>query len=415
MPNPLHGWTDTTLGELCDPKIGLQTGPFGSQLHASDYTEFGIPVIMPKDIVDARVSVADIARIPEAIASTLSRHRLIQGDIVFGRRGDIGRCALITQNEVGWICGTGCLRARISSGNALPDYVMMYLGTPEAIGWLQTNAVGQTMLNLNTSILAELPIPLPPLAEQRQIAAILSTWDEAITLTTRLIAALQRRKQALMQLLLTGAVRFPGFEDEWEEYALENLGDTYSGLSGKSKEDFGSGKPYIPYKNIFQNSAVDQTWMDYVNVREDEKQNRVVKGDIFFTVSSETPDEVGMSSVLLDDIGECYLNSFCFGFRLHNFSKLTPQYARFLLRSAHFRKSIFELAQGSTRYNLSKRELLKVTFNLPAVAEQNRIADLLTSLDTFITSQNELCTALQTQKRGLMQQLLTGAVRVPLA
>src|SRR5690606_29055719 len=103
---------------------------------------------------------------------------------------------------------------------------------------------------------------------------------------------------------------------EWKEIELGNLGQTYSGLSGKTKEDFGSGKPYIPYLNIFSNSKINPNALELVEISPTERQNRVQHGDIFFTTSSETIEEVGMTSVLLNDLGEVYLNSFCFGFRL---------------------------------------------------------------------------------------------------
>lgn len=200
---------------------------------------------------------------------------------------------------------------------------------------------------------------------------------------------------------------------EWHHYRLGELGETYTGLTGKTKDDFGSGKPFIPYKNIFYNATINPEWLDYVQVSEGERQYRVQYGDIFFTTSSETPDEVGMSSVLLDDLGECYLNSFCFGFRLHDFSVLLPQYARYLFRGEDFRRQMYALSQGSTRFNLSKRELLKSELVLPPLAEQKKIAEILSTWDEAIALTEQLIDALERRKKGLMQRLLTGAVRFP--
>jgi type I restriction enzyme S subunit len=110
-------WNEQTLGEICDEVNGvIQTGPFGSQLHESDYIPAGVPVVMPKNIVDGRVSKEDIAQISDENAKRLGRHVLLAGDIVYGRRGDIGRRALITEREDGWFCGTGCLTARGAMG-----------------------------------------------------------------------------------------------------------------------------------------------------------------------------------------------------------------------------------------------------------------------------------------------------------
>ena len=144
----------------------------------------------------------------------------------------------------------------------------------------------------------------------------------------------------------------------WREVRLGDLGETYSGLRGKSKDDFGEGKAYIPYLNIYNNWVIDPEQMDYVLVENGERQSRVKYGDIFFTTSSETPHEVGMSSVLLDDVREAYLNSFCYGFRLKEFTSLLPEYAAHLLRGEDFRHAMHYLAQGATRYNLTKRYLL---------------------------------------------------------
>ena len=193
---------------------------------------------------------------------------------------------------------------------------------------------------------------------------------------------------------------------EWHHYRLGELGETYTGLTGKTKDDFGSGKPFIPYKNIFYNATINPEWLDYVQVSEGERQYRVQYGDIFFTTSSETPDEVGMSSVLLDDLGECYLNSFCFGFRLHDFSVLLPQYARYLFRGEDFRRQMYALSQGSTRFNLSKRELLKSELVLPPLAEQKKIAEILSTWDEAIALTEQLIDALGRRKKGLMQRLL---------
>src|SRR5690606_18355557 len=120
-----------TLGEICDEVDGIiQTGPFGSQLHQSDYQECGIPVVMPKDLIDGRVSTESIARVGAEDAERLSRHRLEAGDIVYGRRGDIGRKALITDREAGYLCGTGCLRISLGSKVVDPTYLHYYLSQP---------------------------------------------------------------------------------------------------------------------------------------------------------------------------------------------------------------------------------------------------------------------------------------------
>jgi len=254
---------------------------------------------------------------------------------------------------------------------------------------------------------------LPPLPEQRKIVDILSTWDRAIETTEALLATARTQKRALMQSLLTGKRRFPGFEgQEWKEVRLGDIGATFNGLTGKAKDDFGQGQSFITYLNIFQNSRIDLSKGGQVSVGHNEKQNRVRWGDIFFTTSSETPNEVGMSSVLLDEPDDVYLNSFCFGFRLHDFKTLRPEYARFMFRGQDFRRELHRLAQGATRYNLSKGNLMKTPLRLPSIEEQECIAGVLEAAQTEEDSFVDDLTKLRTGKKALMQQLLTGKRRV---
>lgn len=169
-------------------KGGIQTGPFGSQLHAEDYTPNGVGVVMPQDIGDNEVVQSRIARIPEPMAQQLERHRLIPGDIVYSRRGDVTRRAFIRESDSQLLCGTGCLRVRIDPQKADARCVAYALGTPAAKEWLRRHAVGATMPNLNTSILGSLPLSLPEKGEQEAIAEVLGALDDKIAANRRSLA-----------------------------------------------------------------------------------------------------------------------------------------------------------------------------------------------------------------------------------
>jgi len=194
-------WQSTTLGQICAAQGGaIQTGPFGSQLHTSDYKEIGIPVVMPTNIGDGGIVESGIARIAQVDVDRLSQHKLRMGDIVFSRRGDVTKNALIREHEAGWFCGTGCLKVRLGDESiATARFISHCLRLPDIKDWLVRHAVGATMPNLNTAILSAVPIFLPPLQVQRDIAALLGALDDRITILRETNATLQAIAQALFK------------------------------------------------------------------------------------------------------------------------------------------------------------------------------------------------------------------------
>lgn len=273
---------------------------------------------------------------------------------------------------------------------------------------------GLAIKGITKEELSNIKVLVPPLPEQKKIAEILGTWDRAIEELSDLITEKKELKRSLMQQLLTGEIRISGFTKPWKKVKLGEIGTTYTGLNGKNKDDFGKGSYFIPYMNVYQNNKIDPKHLELVEVFDNENQNIVQYGDIFFTTSSETPEEVGFASVLLfKPEQKIYLNSFCFGYRLNNFDTLLPNYASFLFRSKQMRKIMYKLAQGATRFNLSKNELMKERVYIPVdISEQHAIADVLSTIDCEIDLLNQRLDVLKEQKRGLMQKLLTGEIRV---
>lgn len=203
-------------------------------------------------------------------------------------------------------------------------------------------------------------------------------------------------------------MRFPEFRDGsgWRLHALGSVGKTVSGLSGKSAEDFGKGSPFVTYKQVFDNSFVAFDKCGLVRIENGERQNDVVYGDVLITGSSETPDEVGFASVVLEKPFEkTYLNSFCFAFRSDTLLLCVPRFSQFLFHSPWYRAKVGHLAQGSTRFNISKLGFLKLKLPIPTQYEQRKIADCLSSLDDLITAQAKKIEALKAHKKGLMQKL----------
>lgn len=222
-------WTTTTLGQICDAQGGaIQTGPFGSQLHTSDYVEFGVPVVMPTNIGDGGIVEDGIARISQADVDRLSQHTLRLNDIVFSRRGDVTKNALIREHEVGWFCGTGCLKVRLGSGTvADAKFISHCLRLPETKDWLIRHAVGATMPNLNTGILSAVPISLPPLPVQLGIAIMLGALDDRITLLRATNDTLEAIAQALFK---SWFVDFDPVRAKVEGRAPEGMDETTAAL-----------------------------------------------------------------------------------------------------------------------------------------------------------------------------------------
>ena len=177
-------------------------------------------------------------------------------------------------------------------------------------------------------------------------------------------------------------VRFKSFTDAWEQRKLGKMGQTYTGLTGKTKEDFGHGDAkFVTYMNVFSNPVAEKSMTEPIEI--DIKQNKVKYGDVFFTTSSETPEEVGMSCVWLENDDNTYLNSFCFGYRPSEI--IDPFYLAYMLRSENVRKNITVLAQGISRYNISKNKMMEISIPIPSLAEQQQIGTYFRNLDTLIT------------------------------
>lgn len=203
------GWEKVTLGDV---SVNIQTGPFGSQLHQYDYSETGIPVVMPKDLIGGKISEQSIARVSKEHVQRLKRHIIQPGDILYSRRGDVGRCALATEYEKGWLCGTGCLRVTTDESIANSKFIFYQLQQPRVISWVEKHAVGATMLNLNTAILGSIPLLLPSIEIQRRIADILSTYDDLIENNREQIKLLEEAAQRLYKEWFVD-LHFPGYEN----------------------------------------------------------------------------------------------------------------------------------------------------------------------------------------------------------
>lgn len=272
---------------------------------------------------------------------------------------------------------------------------------------------GTTVESVEYPWLKAFKIPLPLVPEQRAIASALSDVDALVAKIDQFIAKKRDLKQAAMQQLLTGQTRLPGFSGEWEVKPMKSLGQTYGGLAGKTKEDFGHGSSkYIPFMNVMTDTVIDPNWLETVDIAQNEAQNLAKKGDLFFNGSSETPEEVGFCSVLLEDIPNLYLNSFCFGFRFNTDAKVSGLFFAYWFRGADGRAAMSVLAQGATRYNIAKSAFMRLSIPQPSQEEQTAIARVLTDMDIELAALEARRDKTRALKQGMMQALLTGRIRL---
>ena len=281
------------------------------------------------------------------------------------------------------------------AGNEKSDtYFLHYLFLKMNLGQYSDQSA-QPGLAVNK--LLKLKVLLPSISEQIKIAKLLSLLDERIAVQSRLIDRLQSLMIGLNNSL-------------YEQYGNDittsfmELGYSYSGLSGKSAKDFGSGKPFITYLNVYSNIIVDETDYQYVRINDGEKQNIVRTGDVLFTLSSETPEEVGIGSVYLGE-KEVYLNSFCFGIHIERNQLAYSPYLSYYVTSTAFRKFIYPFAQGSTRFNLCKADFEKASIKLPSLDNQKRISAMLDCIAEKIQAEKAILEYYNIQRQYLLRQM----------
>jgi type I restriction enzyme S subunit len=342
----------------------------------------------------------------------LKKTTLFGGEVLITKRGEIGKVYLFKMRTQYATVAPNLYLLKLNE-RAIPEFVFYYFKDGPGNETLKTINASTTLGALYKNDVKNIKFALPPLPEQRAIARALSDVDGLLGSLDALIAKKKAIKQGAMQQLLTGKQRLKGFEGEWVVKTMRQLGNVYGGLTGKSKPDFGVGNAhYIPFMNIMNGPVIDTSFLDRVRVGPTEAQNKAQKGDLFFNGSSETPEEVGMCSMLQDDVPDLYLNSFSFGFRLDMETKANGMFLSYWFRSPAGRKAIYSSAQGATRYNLAKSNFLQLEVPFPPPEEQTAIAEVLSDMDAEIGALEARRAKTALLKQGMMQELLTGRTRL---
>ena len=329
------------------------------------------------------------------------------GDMVMVQSGHVGHAAVIPE-ELDNTAAHALIMFRNPKEEIEPYFLNYEYQTDKAKKQIENITTGNTIKHILASDMQEFVVDIPKYEEQKVIASYFCKLDHLITLHQRKCEQTKKLKKYMLQKMFprNGAkvpeIRFDGFTYDWEQRKLGDMGSTFTGLSGKTKEDFGHGDAqFITYMNVFSNPVANIEMTEAVEI--DAKQNRVKKGDVFFTTSSETPEEVGMSCVMPENKDNIYLNSFCFGYRPTE--KFDLDYLAYVLRADSFRKEMKFLAQGISRYNISKNKVMEVSIPIPNLEEQTMVGRYFSNLDHLITLHQRKCDELKKMKKYMLQNM----------
>jgi type I restriction enzyme S subunit len=429
-------WRNTTLGAICDMQGGaIQTGPFGSQLHTSDYKEVGVPVVMPTNIGDSGIVEDGIARIGQSDVDRLSQHVLRLGDIVFSRRGDVTKNALIRNREVGWFCGTGCLKVRLGNESiACAKFISHCLRLPDTKDWLVRHAVGATMPNLNTGILAAVPIHLPPLKYQYEMAGILDALDDRIALLRETNATLEAIAQALFK---SWFVDFDPVYAKQQGIAPAGMDDATAALfpDGFEESALGvvpKGWHLMPFSDVFEINpsrtlrkgqiapylemagvATSGHRTDVPILREMGSGAKFKNGDTL--LARITPCLENGKAAFVDFLDDAQVGWGSTEFLVLRPKGELPDYFAYLLckHTPFLDFAIQSMVGTSGRQRIQNDALGQFPVAVPSDAIAHAFGDVVTAAQKAIASNHEQAQTLATLRDTLLPRLISGQLRLP--
>ena len=323
-----------------------------------------------------------------------------KGDMLFQRSSetleDVGR-ANVYMDDRSAVFGGFVIRGK-KKAEYNPMFFRYLLASPYARKKVIPMGAGAQHFNIGQDGLSKVKLHFPILQEQQKIADLLQLINERISTQNKIIEKYESLILAMCDTLISK-------EEQQVMLSFNEFGQSYSGLSGKSADDFGEGYPYITYMNVYQNQIIDSADIGLVKINETEQQSVVRYGDILLTLSSETPEEVGMGAVYLGETYPMYLNSFCFGIHITDESKIYPPFLTYYVSSQLFRKAVYPLAQGSTRFNLQKNDFMKKKFSFPVIEKQRQTYSILKTYSDKLIVEKQIMKLLCNQKCYLLRQL----------
>ena len=394
-------WKKVKLGDV---SLCIQPGPFGTQLHNSDYTDKGVPVIMPKDMIDGRVLHDKLEHVSEDTANRISRHKVDAGDIMVARKGDVRKCIYIRESEEGWITGSDCLKMQLNQKICNSKFIYFQLRSPYIGAWLQQVSKGATMPSLNTSLLSNIEIVLPPISTQNNVAEILSRYDSLIENYQKQIKLLEEAAQRLYKEWFVD-LHFPGHENTkivdgvpegWEKKRLSDISNIIMGQSPKSEfyNTDGNGLPFHQGVGSYGHRfVVDNTYStSFTRIAE--------PNSILFSVRAP----VGRLNITKNKIviGR--------GLASINHKMGCQSYLYYLLKEKFFKDNI--IGNGAIFASISKDELYNLAFIMPSdemIKRYDAIANKLDKDIQYVDSQIRLLTEARDR---LLPKLMSGEITV---
>ena len=409
-------WEKVKLGDLANC---IQPGPFGSQLHSSDYADEGTPIIMPKDMIGGKISHQDLIRVPDEHLQRLKRHQVFDGDLMVARKGDVRKCVYITENENGWLTGSDCLKVSLDKGKCYPKYIYYQLRSPFIGRWLETISIGATMPSLNTGLLSGIEISLPTIDEQMRIAEVLSSYDDLIENNQKQIKLLEEAAQRLYKEWFVD-LRFPGHEtipttdgipEGWLYRPLSEVFDFVRGKSYTSKElSDAVGVLMVNLKNIRAFGGYKRNAEKRFTGQFKENQT-LAAGDIVMGVTDMTQERRLVGHVaLVPDMGEAMTFSMDL---IKIIPKLTDKlFVYSALYYGGLSKRISPLANGVNVLHLKPEAMMGIEMLIPhdaiVRAYHEQIAPVIVRIETL----QKQCDIATEARDRLLSKLMNGEIEV---
>jgi len=411
-------WEFSTLARICGLDGCIQTGPFGSQLHANEYAADGVPVINPTHLEGNRINHAHVPRVSEETSHRLDRHRVKKGDILFGRRGELGRHGLVTDSEAGWLCGTGCFLVRIRNPKVDNAFLSYLFSTNSVLNWLQARAAGSIMPNLNNTVLSNLPVAFPTIVEQREVVAILDKIRRAVDVETAICERLEALKSATMTKLFREGLRGEPLKrteigeipQSWQLVRLGDIARIGNGSTPKRTNAqywLGGRIPWITSTKIHDVliDAADEFVTDMA-FRECHLP-MVPKGSLLVAITGQGKT---LGNAALLQIDTC-INQHLAYVQFQIPSAL-PEFFLFYLRSLYSYFRQISSSGGSTKGALTCGFIANLMVPMPSESEQKEIAELFLRLADRQMVAKSRSAAMSSLYETSLPQLTTGFLRV---